>query len=239
LRNLSDAMRVAATVHVVGDSESVRQAISALLESAGYVVKLYESVEAFLAGSSVPGDTPTVVLADSVLPAIDALALAARLKSADSTLPVVFLCPRESVPASVRAMTAGTVDFLEKPVHEAELREVVGRAVARSRERIVARQRIADLHRRYASLTPRERQVLSLVVSGLLNKQVASELRIGEKTVKVHRARLVRKLGARSLPELVRIAWRLGVATTPPPADLGDGDTPGGPGGSGPAPTPR
>lgn len=234
---MSDAMAAAAIVHIVGDIDSVREAVSALLESAGYAVKRYESVEAFLAGSSAPADTPMVVLADSVLPAIDGLALAARLKSADAAVPVVFLCAPESVPASVRAMTAGAVDFVEKPVREAELLEAVGRAVARSRERIVDRQRFANLQQRYASLTPRERQVLTLVVSGLLNKQVASELHIGEKTVKVHRARVVRKLGARSIPDLVRIAWRLGVATTPPPGDPGDRGAPSGSGGSGSGPS--
>jgi FixJ family two-component response regulator len=217
----------AAIVHVVGDSESVGRAICRVLESAGYVVKLHASAEAFLAVFSGPGEAPTVVLADSVLTAIDSLALAARLKSIDLAPPVVFLSQRGSIPSSVRAMMAGALDFVETPVQEQELLDVLSRAVARSRERILEWQRLVELRRRYASLTPRERQVLTRVVFGLLNKEVASELRISEKTVKVHRSRLVRKLGARSLPELVRIAWRLGVAATPPPNDVGN-PAPGG-----------
>jgi len=201
----------APTVHVVDDSESVRRAMSRLIKSAGYRVKEYPSAEALLAEPPAADDTPAVVLADLVLPGLDGIALAARLGSTPGAPPVVFVSGRGGVPSSVRAMKEGAVDFLEKPVHAQELLEALARAVARSRERILERQRLADLRRRYSTLTARERQVLALVVSGLLNKQVASELGVSEKTVKVHRSRAVAKMGARSLADLVRMAVRLGI----------------------------
>src|SRR2546428_2308868 len=204
-----------ATVHVVDDSESVRRAMSRLLKSAGYRVKAYASAEALLAEPPAADDTPAVVLADLVLPGLDGIALAARLGTTPGAPPVVFVSGRGGVPSSVRAMKEGAVDFLEKPVHAQELLEALARAVARSRERILERQRLADLRRRYSTLTARERQVLALVVSGLLNKQVASELGVSEKTVKVHRSRAVGKMAARSLPDLVRMAVRLGIEAEP------------------------
>jgi FixJ family two-component response regulator len=199
------------TVHVVDDSESVRRAMSRLLKSAGYRVKEYPSAEALLAEPPATDDTPAVVLADLVLPGLDGIALAARLGSTPAAPPVVFVSGRGGIPSSVRAMKEGAVDFLEKPVHAQELLEALARAVSRSRERILERQQLAELRHRYSTLTARERQVLALVVSGLLNKQAASELGISEKTVKVHRARAVAKMGARSLPDLVRMIGRLGI----------------------------
>jgi RNA polymerase sigma factor (sigma-70 family) len=198
-------------VHVVDDSESVRRALSRLLKSAGYRVKEYASAEALLAEPPVAEDTPAVVVVDLVLPGLDGIALAARLGSIPAAPPVVFVSGRGGVPSSVRAMKEGAVDFLEKPVQAQELLDALARAVARSRERIAERQQLADLRHRYSTLTARERQVLALVVSGLLNKQVASELGVSEKTVKVHRSRAVEKMGARSLPDLVRMAVRLGI----------------------------
>jgi RNA polymerase sigma factor (sigma-70 family) len=208
-------MQCAPTVHVVDDSESVRRALSRLLKSAGYGVREYPSAEALLADPPPAGDTPAVVLADLVLPGLDGIALAARLGSTPAAPPVVFVSGRGGIPSSVRAMKEGAVDFLEKPVHAQELLEALARAVARSRERILERQQLADLRRRYATLTPREREVLTLVISGLLNKQVASELGVSEKTVKVHRSRAVAKMEARSLPDLVRMAARLGIEGQP------------------------
>lgn len=201
-----------ATVHVVDDSEVVRRAVTTLLEVAGYRVKAYPSAEAFLAEPAASDGAPAVVLTDLVLPGLDGIALAERLGTSLAPPPVVFFSAYGGVPSSVRAMKDGAVDFLEKPVQEDDLLDALGRAVARSRDQISHRQRLAEVRRRYATLTGRERQVLALVVSGLLNKQVASELGISEKTVKVHRARVIEKLGARSLPDLVRMAERLGVA---------------------------
>jgi FixJ family two-component response regulator len=196
--------------------------MSRLLTSAGYRVKAYPSAEALLAEPPAVDDTPAVVLADLVLPGLDGIALAARLGSTPAAPPVVFLSARGGIPSSVRAMKQGAVDFLEKPVHEQELLEALGRAVARSRERILERQQLADLRRRHATLTARERQVLVLVVWGLLNKQVAWELGVSEKTVKVHRSRAVAKMGARSLPDLVRMAGRLGLEVEPATGGMAD-----------------
>jgi FixJ family two-component response regulator len=204
-------MECVATVHVVEDSALVRVALSRLLSFAGYRVKAYESAEAFLAETPPGDDTPSVLLTDLVLPGLDGIALAEKLGHTSAPPPVVFLTAYGGVPATVRAMKEGAVDFLEKPVQERELLDALDRAVARSRERILERQRLADVRDRYATLTGREREVLALVVSGLLNKQIGSELGISEKTVKVHRARVVEKMGAQSLPDLVRMAGRLGI----------------------------
>jgi len=215
-------MEDAPTVHVVDDSEVVRSAISRLLLVSGYRVKAYSSAEALLAAPPPADDGPAVVLADLVLPGLDGIALATQLGSTPTPPPVVFLSAHGAVFSSVQAMKTGAVDFLEKPVQPKDLLEALGRAVARSREQMQQRQQFADVRRRYETLTARERQVLALVVSGLLNKQVAAELGISEKTVKVHRSRLVQKMAARSLPDLVRIAQRIGV-------DIGafDGGRPG------------
>jgi FixJ family two-component response regulator len=207
-------------IHVVDDSDSVRRALCRLLRAAGYEAREYASAEELLA-APLPDDRPAVVLADLVLPGLDGIGLAQRLNSSPSAPPFVFLTARGAVATSVQAMKGGAVDFLEKPADEEELLSALGRAAARSRERIQAGQRLADLKRRYTSLTRREREVFELVVTGLLNKQVASELAVTEKTVKVHRARAVKKLGAQSLPDLVRMAAKLGIAMDshpPPPA---------------------
>ncbi|HZR07162.1 MAG TPA: response regulator [Myxococcales bacterium] len=204
-----------ATVHVVDDSEVVRRAVSSLLKVAGYRVRAYPSAEAFLLEAAMSDGAPAVVLTDLVLPGLDGIAFAERLGTSPAAPPVVFFSAYGAVPSSVRAMKEGAVDFLEKPVRDHELLDALSRAVARSREEISRRQRLAEARRRYETLTQRERQVLALVVSGLLNKQVASRLGISEKTVKVHRARVIEKLAARSLPDLVRIAGRLGVAVEP------------------------
>jgi FixJ family two-component response regulator len=209
-------------VHIVDDSESVRRALCRLLRVAGYEVKEYASAEALLAESLEFEERPVVVLADLVLPGLDGIALAAQLGLRPAAPPVVFLSARAAVSSSVRAMKGGAIDFLEKPADEPELLEAVGRAVAHSRERLLDHQRLAEISRRYATLTRREREVLGLVVAGLLNKQVASELAVSEKTVKVHRARAVRKMGAQSLPDLVRMAARLGISeqrSSPPAAE--------------------
>jgi len=204
-----------ATVHVVDDSKIVRVAMFRVLTYAGYRVKAYESAEAFLAEPAASSSEPAVVLTDLVMPGLDGIALIERLSRTPAAPPVILFSAYGGVPTTVRAMKDGAVDFLEKPVQEGELLDAVRRAVARSRERILEQQQLADVRARYATLTLRERQVLTLVISGLLNKQVASRLGISEKTVKVHRAHLVEKMDAQSLPDLVRIAGRLGIAVEP------------------------
>jgi FixJ family two-component response regulator len=204
-------MDATSLVHIVDDNESVRRALGRLLSVAGYEVKEYPSAEALLAEPLTLEDRPTVVLSDLVLPGLDGIELAEHLHNTPAAPPVVFLSARGAISSSVRAMKGGAIDFLEKPADEHQVLEAVARAEARSREAISERQRLADLRARYATLTPRERQVFALVVAGLLNKQVAAELLVTEKTVKVHRASAVRKMGAQSLPDLVRMAARLGI----------------------------
>jgi len=198
-------------VCVVDDDERVRIALARLLKSAGYRTRMFPSAQALLTDASSFNETVTVVLTDLCMPGMDGMALAKRLAAAPVPPPIVFLTAHGDVPATARAMKDGAVDFLEKPVREEDLFDALGRAAARSREQIVRLHRLGELQERYAKLTLRERQVFSLVVSGMINKEVAWELGISEKTIKVHRARVVQKMGARSLPDLVRMAGRLGI----------------------------
>ena len=203
------------TVHVVDDDDSVCNALSRLLKAAGFQSRTYASAQELLAGPVGKDDGNDVVLTDLCMPDVDGMALAKKLSTTPFPPPVVFLSAHGQVADGVRAMKEGAVDFLEKPIGARDLVDVVGRAVERIRAERQRRQQIAELQRRHASVTPREREVFVLVVSGLLNKEVAWELGISEKTVKVHRARVVKKMGAQSLPELVRMAARLGIAVDP------------------------
>jgi len=207
------------TVYVVDDDERVRNALLRLLKSAGYRACAYPSAQALLA-EPLPVDAPAVVLTDLRMPGIDGIALAEQLATAPVPPAIVFLSAHGDVPATVRAMKDGAVDFLEKPVKDDDLFKALAQATERSREQIGRSERLRDLKEKYGKLTPRERQVFALIVSGLINKEAAWELGISEKTIKVHRARVVAKMGAKSLPDLVRMAARLGVMadSTPPPA---------------------
>jgi len=198
-------------VCVVDDDERVRIALVRLLKSAGYRARMFPSGQALLTEALPLNGTATVVLTDLRMPGIDGMALAKRLAAAAVPPPIVFLTAHGDVPAAARAMKDGAVDFLEKPVREEDLFDALGRAADRSREQIERFKRLSELQQRYGRLTPRERQVFSLVTSGMLNKESASELGISEKTIKVHRARVFQKMGARSLPDLVRMAGALGI----------------------------
>jgi len=209
-------------VYVVDDDERVRNSLARLIKSGGYRACTFPSAQALLAEPLPANGTPTVVLTDLRMPGIDGIALAEQLATAPVPPAVVFLSAHGDVPLTVRAMKDGAVDFLEKPVCEEDLLDALGRAVARSREQIERMEGLRELRERYARLTPRERQVCALVVSGLINKEVAWELGIREKTIKVHRARVVEKMKARSLPDLVRMAGRLGIdVETAQPARTG------------------
>jgi FixJ family two-component response regulator len=208
-------------VCVVDDDERVRIALARLLKSAGYRTRIFPSGQALLTEASAFNETATVVLTDLRMPGMDGMALAERLAAAPVPPPIVFLTAHGDVPAAARAMKGGAVDFLEKPVREEDLLDALGRAAARSREQIARLQQLGEVRERYGKLTPRERQVFSLVVAGMINKEAAWELGISEKTIKVHRARVVEKMGAQSLPDLVRMAGRLGIPAdaTPSPTD--------------------
>ena len=210
------------TVCVVDDDERVRNALARLLKAAGYRARTFASAYEMLSEPLPLSSAPTVILTDLRMPGIDGLALAEQLIAAPVPPPIVFLSAHGDVPATARAMKDGAVDFLEKPVCEEDLLDALSRAVARSREQIERLEALRDLRDRYAKVTPRERQVFALVVSGLINKEVAWELGVCEKTIKVHRARVIEKMKARSLPDLVRMAGRLGIGSeTAQPAPTG------------------
>jgi FixJ family two-component response regulator len=199
-----------ATVIVVDDDASVRTALARLLRADGYAVEVYASAAEMLARQT--GDAPTCLVLDLRMPDVDGLALQDRLRAGGHDPAIVFLSGHGDVATTARAMKAGAVDFLEKPFESSALLEAVERALARDRTARAIRRERARLAERYAKLTAREREVLALVVAGLLNKMIAERLGASEKTIKVHRGRVMLKMRAASVPELVRMATTLGVA---------------------------
>ena len=195
-------------VFVVDDDASVRRSLTRLLESAGYDVETFPSAVDFLERPPYTG--PCCLVLDVRMPGPSGIDLQATLAALGRPTSIVFVTGHIDVPMSVAAMKAGAVDLLTKPVDEKDLLEAIERAVIRdSRERSEGAQ-LGEIQERAATLTPREREVFAQVVRGLLNKQIASELGVAEKTVKVHRARVMRKMQAGSVAELVRMADRLG-----------------------------
>jgi len=194
---------------VVDDDSSFCSAIGRVLESAGYDVDTYGSARDFLDGWERSG--PACVLLDLRLPDLDGIELQRRLRDAHGALATIFLTGYGSIPETVEAMRSGAFDFLEKPVPRAKLLSAIDSAMAGLVALEQERQRLADLQRRYEMLTPREREVLHLVVRGLLNKQIGAELGIATKTVKVHRGRMMSKMAAERLPHLMAMASELGL----------------------------
>lgn len=201
-------MTTGPVVHVLDDDESVRLAIASLLASVGLEARTHASTQAFL-GAERP-DVEGCLVLDVRLPGTSGLDLQAQLTERGVDLPVILVTGHGDIPMSVRGMKAGAVDFLPKPLREQDLLDAVARALDLDRARRAERRGLADLAARYAGLSPRERQVMALVAQGLLNKQVAGELGISEITVKIHRGAAMRKMGARTLPDLVRMADALG-----------------------------
>jgi RNA polymerase sigma factor (sigma-70 family) len=196
------------TVFVVDDDPAVRNAIVRLLKSAGYRAQPYPSADEFLAGR-MSDPAPGCVLLDLMLPGIDGLQLQRALQASPHSIPIIFITGHGNIPASVSAMKAGAVDFLTKPFRDDDLLRAVDEAIRRdARERAARAERDLVLAR-FATLTPREREVMALVVRGLPNKRIAHELGTSEKTVKVHRGRVMEKMKAASLAELVRTAQKI------------------------------
>jgi len=196
-------------VYVVDDEETVRRSVARLVRSVGLRVETFPSVAAFLAHK--PGDHPACLVLDVRLPSQSGLELQAAMGARQRVMPIIFITGRGNVPMSVRAMKGGALDFLEKPFDSQELLDCIQRALERSGEARAADSERAVLDARLAALTPRERQVLQLVVKGLLNKQIADALGAAEKTVKVHRGRVMRKMGADSVADLVRMTQDAGI----------------------------
>jgi len=196
-------------VAVIDDDESVRSSLARAIKTAGMEVASFSSADEFLNDPCL--NQIDCAVTDVRMPGIDGLALQEMLARTQPHLSLVFITGQGDVPISVRAMKGGAVDFLEKPVDRKALLEAVRRAAERSREQKLSRAEIDDLRRRYELLTPRERQVFQLVTAGRLNKQVSIELGTSEQTIKVHRARVMFKMDAKSLAELVRMADQLHV----------------------------
>jgi FixJ family two-component response regulator len=205
----SEVTTSSATVFVVDDDESVRRALSRLLASVGLHVQTYSGPEDFLA--RVPPAARGCIILDVKMPGVTGIELQHQLPAAGIELPIIFVTAHADVPMAVRAMKEGAVEVFTKPFQHDALIESVRQAIARDAASYRERVDTDDLRKRYDTLTPRERTVMALVVTGLLNKQVAAKLGTSVKTVKVHRAHVVEKMQADSLPDLVRMAVRLGV----------------------------
>jgi FixJ family two-component response regulator len=203
---------VPAVVFVIDDDPSMRGALEDLVGSVGLQVRVFASPQDFLQ-SKLP-EAPGCLVLDVRLPGMSGLAFQQELARLGVALPVIFITGHGDIPMSVRAMKAGAVEFLTKPFHDQELLDAVHVAIERDRERRREAVLVAELQERYVTLTERERQIMALVVVGRANKQIAAELNLSEMTVKVHRGQVMRKMHAGSLPELVRMADRLGVPTS-------------------------
>jgi FixJ family two-component response regulator len=202
---------VPAIVFVIDDDPSMRAALEDLVSSVGLKVRLFASPQEFL--ESERPDAAGCLVLDVRLPGMSGLTFQKELARVGVALPVIFITGHGDIPMSVRAMKAGAIEFLPKPFHDQEMLDAIHAAIELDRERRREARLVAGLRERHAFLTERERQIMMLVVIGQANKQIAAQLNLSEMTVKVHRGQVMRKMQARSLPELVRMADRLDVPT--------------------------
>jgi FixJ family two-component response regulator len=198
-----------AIVFVVDDDPLVRAALSSLFHSVGLRVEAFASATELLQ-SPLPG-APSCLVVDIRLPRLSGLDLQAELRSSGVMIPIVFITGHGDIPMSVKAMRAGAINFLTKPFRDQEMLDAVREALERDRRRLSEVKSNSDEQALFASLTPRQREIMALVTSGLMNKQIAAKIGIAEMTVKIHRGHVMRKMQTRSLAELVLIAQRLGI----------------------------
>jgi FixJ family two-component response regulator len=201
-------------VFIIDDDPSIRASIESLLRSVGHTVQAFASTREFMLSERL--DAPSCLVLDIRLPDQSGLDFQRELAKSAIPLPILFITGHGDVPMSVTAMKAGAVEFLTKPFRDQDLLDAVHRGLELDRDRRAEAAMLAELSQRFDSLTPRERQIMALVAAGQLNKQIATELDLSEVTVKVHRAQVMRKMEAKSLPDLVRFADRLALNTTKP-----------------------
>jgi FixJ family two-component response regulator len=201
-------------VFVIDDDASLRESLSSLLRSIGLHVELFDSAAKFL--KSKRPDVPSCLVLDVRLPGLSGLDFQSELIKNDIHVPIIFITGHGDIPMSVRAMKAGAIEFLTKPLREQDLLDAVQTGLDRDRARRESDKTVTELRSRYDSLTGREQEVIGYVASGLMNKQIAGEIGISEITVKVHRGNLMRKMGAKSLADLVRMVDALGLQRPKP-----------------------
>ena len=195
------------TVIVVDDDPEIREALDGLLRSVGLQVQMLASVPEFL--KSAPPDCPTCLILDVRLPGQGGLDFQRELAAANIRLPIIFITGHGDIPMSVQAIKAGAVEFLTKPLRDQDLLDAIQAALRRDRARLDEERKFADLRTRHEALTARERQVMALLVSGRVNKQIAAEIGISEVTVRLHRGQIMQKMRASSLVDLIRIADKI------------------------------
>ena len=207
------AAGVDSTVFVIDDDHSMREALGRLFQSVGLQVRLFSS--ALELKSSVLPEVTSCLVLDVRLPGLSGFDLQAELAKSNIHIPIVFITGHGDIAMSVRAMKAGAIDFLSKPFRDQDLLDAVNQALERDRKRRIEEREHADFHALYAALTRRQREVMSLVTEGLMNKQIAAKIGLSEISVKIHRGAVMRKMGAKSLADLVRMAEALRIKAEP------------------------